>query len=283
MIEMSRTRIKRARGMRYREVAAIGVATLGIALGCESQADPSYRGEPLMSVAGQVEAALRVGEVEVGILWLTTSGDFDLLCTGEVETANGEPSECVAACGEITCATLEAWGECVEGCGDVTGVSLLADTPPEFVTGGIGQTTPAVGEFPAQFSLEILQPPPDSALIGSSTGERLAVGLFVALDPAGAPFQLDADQSELPDWLLGSSVSHALVFSPDGIPESSVWFTALGLTMAPGYQLMQLPTECEPSDEECDAGLALQPAPDASAAQVNLRIGPPIALPLLAP
>jgi len=283
MTETSRTQTERASGTRTLNLAAIGVAALGIGVGCESQADPSYRGEPLLSVAGQVEAALRVGEVEVGILWLTTSGDFDLLCTGEAETVNGEPSACVAACGEITCATLEAWGECVENCGDVTGVSLLADTPPEFVSGGIGQTTPAAGEFPAQFSLDILEPPPQSALIGSTTGERLAVGLFVALDPAGAPFQLDGSQPDLPDWLLGSSASHALVFTPDGIAESSVWFTALGLTMAPGYQLMQLPTACEPSDEECDAGLALQPAPDASTAQVDLRIGPPIALPLLAP
>jgi hypothetical protein len=263
-------------------LAALSAAALGIAPGCDSQADPGYRGEPLLSVTGQVEAALSVGEVEVGILWLTASREFDLQCTGEFETADGEPSACVSACGEISCATLDSWAQCVESCPDVTATFIWEESPPDFfVTGGIGQRTPAVGQFPAQFSLEILEPPPPSALVGSTTGERLAVGLFVAIDPAGAPFQLDASQAELPPWILGSSTSHVLLFAPDGIPESSVW-SSIGFTSAPGYQLMQLvPAVCEPPDE-CD-GLEILPVPEASASEVNLRIGPPITLPLLQP
>lgn len=76
---------------KYLGMSLLAVAALGSGPGCDSQADPSYRGEPLLSVAGQVEAALRVGEVEVGILWLTASGEFDLECSGEVVTASGAP------------------------------------------------------------------------------------------------------------------------------------------------------------------------------------------------
>lgn len=282
MIETRMTQTERARGLRYLGVAAIVVAASGIGLGCDSQADPSYRGEPLLSVTGQVESALSVGEVEVGILWLTTSRDVDLECTGEAETLSGAPRACVAACGPVSCDTLDSWGECAESCEDVTNIQLLAGVPADlFVTGGIGQTTPAVGEFPAQFSLDILEPPPPTALIGSSTGERLALGLFVGLDPAGAPFRLDAGQPELPSWVLGSSLSHALLFAPDAVPQGSIWSTLLGFELAPGYQLVQALPQCENLDSDCDQGLGIEPAPDAAAAQISLRIGAPIVLPLL--
>jgi hypothetical protein len=284
MSETKAVATRRTRAARWPGAVLLAVAAVGLAAaGCDSQADTSYRGEPLLSVAGQVEAALSVGDVEVGILWLTASRDFDLECTGEFETAGGQPSACVSACGEINCATLESWAQCAEACPDATAVFEWVESPSDFfITGGIGQTTPAVGEFPAQFSLELLEPPPPSALIGSATGERVAIGLFVAIDPAGAPFQLDASQTELPPWILGSSTSHVLLFAPDAIGESSVWST-LGLTTAPGYQLMQLvPATCDPPEEDCDAdGFDLQPVAGASASEVQLRIGPPITLPLL--
>jgi hypothetical protein len=57
--------------------------------------------------------------------------------------------------------------------------------------GAVGQTTSVEGAFPAQFQLDLLEPPPDDVLGQSSTGERVAIGSFVALDPAGAPFELD--------------------------------------------------------------------------------------------
>lgn len=82
----------RARGRTWPGVVLLAATALGIAPGCDSQVDPGYRGEPLLSVAGQVEAALSAGEVEVGILWLTASRDFAVECTGEAETVGGEPS-----------------------------------------------------------------------------------------------------------------------------------------------------------------------------------------------
>jgi hypothetical protein len=284
MIQTQETQTKRARRTSTLAGAALGVAALSGGLGCESQAAPSYRGEPLLSLTGQVEAALSVGEAEVGILWVTTNRGLDLECTGEAETLSGEPSACVAACGPINCDTLESWGECAELCEDVTGVQLLALTPPDlFVTGGIGQTTPAVGEFPAQFSLDILEPPPANALIGSKTGEKLALGLFVALDPAGAPFRLDSSKPDLPSWVLGSSLSHALLFAPDGVAAGSIWSSLLGFELAPGYQLVKALPECGTLDADCDGGLGIEPVPDAATAQINLHIGAPIVLPLIRP
>lgn len=268
-------------------VAALGLIGLGLGGGgCDSQADPSYRGEPLMSIAGTVEAALNVGEVEVGILWLTTSVDFDLICKGDFETASGEPSECTNACGTPTCINLESWNECIQGCADVTFWNVEVRTPENlFVTGGIGQTTAAQGEFPAQFSLDVLEPPPPEALIRNEEGEEVAIGLFVALDPSGAPWHFDRSQPGFPDWLLGGSESHVLLFAPNGLSPDSTWSLSLGFAIDAGYQLMKLePVACEPDESDCsDDGSDLNPVPDGEASSVSLRIAAPetIAFPYL--
>jgi hypothetical protein len=256
---------------------------IALALGCDSQADPAYQGEPLATVDGRVESALSVGDVEVGVLWLTAesseqcSDSFELICTGEV-TVLAEPSACADACGEADCESLEEWEACVEACPDVTNVIAEAKTPL-CITGGVGQTTPAVGAFPAQFSLDILEPPPAEALIGSATGERLAYGVFVAVDPAGAPWRLDLTQlPDFPDWLLGGSDSHFLLYTPDSITASSTYGAAFQSELAPGFHLMQTFLEIDGDEEVAGA----RPAPPGDAAEVLLVIGPPesIALPL---
>jgi len=276
MIENGYAKVGCVRGGRAPWGGALGLV-LAMGFGCEGQADPSYRGEPLLTVDGRVEAGLSTGGVEVGVLWLTSDSDFDLVCTGEAN-ASGQPSACAAACGAITCEALEAWDECVSSCPDVTEVLVDVRTPSvPFLTGGVGQTTPAVGEFPAQFSLDILEPPPAEALIGSTTGERVAIGLFAALDPAGAPFRIDLSQlPSYPSWLLGGSESHMLVFSPDGVPEGSLWSQASGLTLEPGFHLLEV-LRGEEGEQETRL------APEGAASQVSLRIAPPdsIAWPLL--
>ncbi|MEY2931037.1 MAG: hypothetical protein RL033_1786 [Pseudomonadota bacterium] len=270
---------------RYAGVGALGLIGLGLGAGCDSQADPSYRGEALMSITGNVEAALSVGEVEVGILWLTTSEDFDLICTGEFETPSGEPTECTNACGTPTCANLESWDDCIESCPD-TLVYVYEQIPnAKFITGGIGQTTAAQGQFPAQFSLDVLEPPPPEALIRDKTGQKLAIGVFVALDPSGAPWRFDLSQPGFPDWLLGGSDSHMLLFAPEALTPDAVWTTALGFPMGAGYQLMKLePTPCEPDEDDCsDDGAEAHPVSAGEASSVSLRIAPPdtIAFPFL--
>jgi hypothetical protein len=266
--------------------AALGLLW-ALTQGCDAQADPSYEGEALMTVNGQVESALTLGEVEVGVLWLTTEGGGDcsesleLVCTAEVRVEN-EPSTCVDACGELSpsCENSEAWEACVNACPDVTYFTFDVHTPI-CITGGVGQTTPAVGEFPAQFSLDILEPPPAEALIASTTGERLAYGLFVALDPAGEPWHLDLTLlPEFPDWLLGGSESHILMYAPDGIPGGSTWAQGLGFTLSPGYQLLETFVE---HDEVDNADYVdIRPVPAGDAGQVRLTIAAPdtIAWPL---
>jgi len=260
-----------ARGGRMLALVAASALVAGFVYGCDGQADPSYRGEPLMSVSGRVETGLSVGEVEVGVLWLTSGSDFAIECTGEAN-ADGEPSACAEACGVVTCETLDAWDACASSCPDVTFVVSEVSTPSvPFLTGGVGQTTPAVGEFPAQFSLDILEPPPDEVLIASTTGERLAIGLFVALDPGGAPFRIDL--SELPDypeWLLGGSESHMLVYTPDGLDPESLWSQASGLVIESGFHLIAL---TPPAEADQDPELSAVPSGDAT--QISLRIGSP--------
>jgi hypothetical protein len=162
-----------------------------------------------------------------------------------------------------------------------------ARTPAStFLTGGIGQTTPAVGEFPAQFSLDILEPPPPEAMMRSSTGDTLALGLFVALDPSGAPWRFDLSQPEQPSWLLGGSLSHVVLFAPEALSEDSVWSRALGFAPGQGYQLMELsPLTCDDSDADCteDQEALGVPVPEGDASHVSLVIGPPgqVALPFL--
>jgi hypothetical protein len=93
MSENRMTRMKRRVSGRAGATTALGLA-LSVGPGCEGQADPSYSGEPLVSVSGQVEAALSGGDLEVGVLWLTAESDFDLVCTGE-STPSREESSCV--------------------------------------------------------------------------------------------------------------------------------------------------------------------------------------------
>lgn len=276
MIKMTRATVRG--GLR---LGALGLA-LGVGFGCDGQADPGYEGEALVSVSGKVEAALSVGDAEVGVLWLTAASDFDIVCTAETIPSR-EESACVAACGEVTCENLDSWGDCAESCPEVTSVSLVARTPSDpFVTGAVAQTTPVIGEFPAQFSLDILEPPPAEALIDSVTGEQLALGMFVGLDPAGAPFRIDLSQGiSYPDWLLGGSESHLLVYTPGGVPEGSAWSRAAYLTLGPGYHLMEMPPPPQEEGEE-EEGPPVREVPGGDASQVLLRIAPPedIAWPL---
>lgn len=189
---------------------------LALALGCDSQADPGYQGEPLVTVEGRVESALSVGDVEVGVLWLTTetseqcSEGLELVCTGEATVAV-EPSACLEACGEASCENLPEWEACAGACPDVIDVvAIVEEETPFCITGGVGQTTPAVGAFPAQFSLDILEPPPAEALIGSATGERLAYACswrWIRRAPPFASTSPSCPISQIGCWAARTAIS----------------------------------------------------------------------------
>jgi hypothetical protein len=82
-----------------------------------------------------------------------------------------------------------------------------------------------------------------------STGERLALGLFVALDPTGVPFEFDLEAlPSFPPWLLGGSGSHVLAFAPDGVPRDSQWGSLLEGGLPPGFQQIGIPNRFAQSD-----------------------------------
>lgn len=239
-------------------------------LGCDAQVDPEYGGEPLITIDGTVEAPLSVGDLEVGILWFRPANDpFEngVQCT--LELSGVEPSACVAACGTPSCddvPRLEQWSECASQCEGPDGVeNLVIETRfNDIFSGAVGQTTPVQGTFPAQFRLSLLEPPPDEVLGRSRTGERVAVGLFVALDPAGAPFELALeDLPSFPPWVLGGSDSHVLLFTPDGVTQESGWHELLGIELDVGFQLLEI------------SGEDYRPVPASAATQVQLTVADP--------
>ena len=221
---------------------------------CDAQVDPNYRGEPLLTLEGRV-AALRssAGEADVGVLWLTSSPDDE--CSGPVLTCSssasgqapsagpgGPDAACLQACGYIPECTevdaIEAWAECQRGCGSETEVFVQVQYEPCF-SGAVGQTAPVVGDFPAQFSLDMLAPPPSGALTSSDTLERVALGFFVALAPDSGPFTLQREMREPPAWLLGGSESHVLIYAGDPVAADSTWGKYLGGAYPVGYHLVQ--------------------------------------------
>ena len=262
----------------------LGVCYGLAAVACgDAQVAPDYQGEPLLTITGNVEAPLSVGDVEVGILWLRLGSD-PVEC--EIEFSGEPPGACVAACGVPSCEdypALEAWQTCRDQCGDEPDglssimVNVYGDT---LFDGAVGQTTPVQGAFPAEFRLDLLEPPPEEVLRPTPTGERATFGLFIALDPAGAPFNFDFGAlPSFPPWLLGGSGSHLLVFSPDGVPRDSGLGTLLDDEFAPGFQLMEVFHQLEPDEGGMlvDRG-GYRPVPATEATQVNLIVADPATL-----
>lgn len=255
---------------------------LALICGCDAQVDPSYQGNALITISGevgQVEAPLSAeGGTEVGILWLQTTEDPVRLYTHcEIELSDEVASPCVAACGVPSCDNLEklrAWQGCASSCegpDGVASISLREDTATE-IAGAVGQTVAVEGQFPAQFRLALLHPPADSVLIQMQDGGRFALGAFVALDPAGAPFDIRRDGSGIPPWLKGASESHLLMFAPDGARASSDLGRLAGFAVDPGYQLVAVDRAL--AVEEGD-GATFLPAPASEETRVQLRVADP--------
>jgi hypothetical protein len=213
------------------------------AVGCSSQADTAYRGDPLAVFSGTV-----------------------------VTQSAAPPSTLYAAL---------AWAD-----------PTFAPSPGSAELQSlnwVGQAAPVVGQFPADFTLDVYQPPPDSALESCSGGAHLALGLLVALDEApvsGASVSstvaggaggilvayLDSDQT--PGWICspqtnGVSINptkgyHLLQFEPNAqqfggmnvpgfveVPLS----TAVTLTLGP----LSLPDADGGADETPDVGVPTPP------------------------
>jgi hypothetical protein len=218
--------------------------------GCDAQVDPGYEGEPLTRLKGRVSAlAAAPAEADVGVLWFS---DSEGQCSGPEQScfysASGAFSPtmdvaCLEACGTmpecVEVSAIEEWEGCQQACGADIEVNVQVEYHACF-TGAVGQTAPVIGDFPAQFSLDVLSPPPVEALLRSDTGERVAIGLIVALQLNGEPLTLDAETDDLPEWWIGGSESHFLAYAADPIAADSSWGTYLGGEYSVGYHLIRV-------------------------------------------
>jgi hypothetical protein len=267
--------------------ASSALLLFGMVHGCDAQVDPGYQGDPLTSLKGRVSALVGApAEADVGVLWLS---DEDGQCSGPVQscsyvaTGAGPVSvnaDCIAACGTmpdcVEASAIEAWATCQRACGAEFEVSVQIESHACF-TGAVGQTAPVMGDFPAQFSLDVLSPPPEQALLRSDTGERVALGLIVALEPGGGPFTIDGDVEDPPPWLLGGSETHFLAYAADPIASDSTWGTYLGGAYSVGYHLIRVVfgNRCglprlynlsedvdNPGQPDTGGGVAAMPTPD---------------------
>jgi len=230
--------------------ASSALLLLGAVEGCDAQVDPNYQGEPLATLKGRVTAlAGAPSAAEVGVLWLA---DAEGSCTGPERMCSGSSTgttgsspantPCTAACGampECEAEAIDQWQGCLNACGSDIEVSIQVEHRACF-SGGVGQKAPVVGDFPAQFSLDVLSPPPAEALLRSDTEERVALGYFVALEPNEGPLILDTESREVPSWLLGGSETHILVYAADPIGADSTWGIYLGGAYAVGYHLIRV-------------------------------------------
>jgi len=226
------------------------LSAMGAAQGCDAQVAPGYPGEPMLRLQGRVEA-LQSGasEADVGVLWLTNSGDAEctgpeptcLLITGSTLSAETDftcLSSCEAAPDCTDPAAIERWQTCHAGCGSSVEVQHEVRYRA-CASGAVGQRAPVKGAFPAQFGLDVLLPPPESAMLASGTGERVALGYFVAIAPGAEALDVVLDEAP-PAWLLGGSETHVLIYAADGISAESSWGAYLGESYAPGYHLLRV-------------------------------------------
>lgn len=225
---------------------------LGVGMvSCDAQVDGEYPGEPLATLEGRVSALSAVsGDVDVGVLWFMSSEGAE--CSGPVQSCRSSALsagsvdadlECLNACGESPgCSNADEaddWVECQRACGVETqlfidvGYSVCASS-------AVGQRTPVVGDFPAQFSLDMLAPPPPEAFMASDTGERAALGWFIATDRDAEDLSVNFEEREPPTWLVGGSETHVLIYAEDDIPEDSTWGRYLGGSYPEGYHLVRV-------------------------------------------
>jgi len=225
-----------------------GLLLAGGIAACDAQVDPGYQGEPLLTLKGQVQSVVvSAPEADVGVLWLTS--DAANGCSGPqqsgVQFSSGSYNPdvdvaCTDACGPLPEGGegLEEWEVCQHACGSDVEVGFITEYHA-CVDGAIGQTAPVVGDFPAQFSLDMLLPPPRAAFMPSDTGERVALGFFVALAPQARSLELSF-RSEPPAWLLGASETHVLAYAADPVDADSSWGHYLGGALSVGYHLMRV-------------------------------------------
>ncbi len=236
-----------------RRLGGISGLVLGLGLcatcGCDAQADPDYRGEALATLRGAVEATVVIQAAEVGVLWFTSSpGDEcsgpTLVCSQGTGYASldATTSQCIEGCGDapdcMDTAAIGGWEGCMAACG----VDAEVPMETEFqlcASSAVGQSVPVTGEFPAQYTLDLMVEPPPEALLPDDQGSRVALAYIVVLASGTTDMTISSGAEQSPDWLLGGSETHVLVYAEDAVVEGSGWASLLGGPLEPGYHLIE--------------------------------------------
>ena len=135
----------------------------------------------------------------------------------------------------------------------------------------VGESTPVAGQFPAQFTLSIFQPPPDGVMIPcASSSAHVAFGFVVAVN-AGANLAMG---NALQD-VVGEAYDYMLLYLDADQPAGWSCEPGLGFTFAPtkGYHLMaQVPNSIQPRFAEAVYPAYVE-APNGFATQVTVTLG----------
>ncbi len=211
---------------------------------CSPQVDNNYSGEPLASIRGAVSSNAAPTAADVAVLWFSNQGGE---CTGPITSCSGggggdvEAIECAEACGPMPdvcdAASHEVYGACVQACGWSHSFQISWDL---CVDGASGERVSVEGEFPAAFTLDLFQPPPDDALLADADGLRLAYGWFIVADPDVETITLSLYDDAPPQAIIGGSGTHVLIYAADPITADSNWGQYFGSALEVGYHVVEV-------------------------------------------
>lgn len=232
------------------------------AAACSPQVDPDYSGEPLATIRGAVMSEQTATAADVAVLWFISEGDE---CAGPMigcEVGIGGNTDeaslqCIANCStsqdECRADVQAIYGACVEACGWAHYFAILWDL---CVRGGAGERVSVAGEFPAAFTLDLFQPPPDNALLFDESGLRVAYGWFIVADPEVETIEIDLTDNAPPSAIIGGTGSHVLIYAADPIPEDSAWGRYFGGSLELGYHILDVIPGTTCDDSWPEGGLA---------------------------
>jgi len=211
---------------------------------CSPQVDTDYSGEPLATIRGALTSNGTATAADVAVLWFSnTNGE----CSGPLIGCSGGGGgdegnlECVDACGpapvECNAQAQAVYGECVEACGWEHFFEILWEL---CVDAASGERVSVQGDFPAAFTLDLYQPPPEEALLVDDDGLRMAYGWFIVADPEAETISLSIYDQAPPESIIGGSGTHALVYAADPIPADSIWGQFFGGSFEPGYHILDV-------------------------------------------
>jgi len=171
-------------------------------------------------------------------------GTLALLVAVFLASACGDPQEGGTYPGEPM-ATIRGWVEVVRPVeSEAPRACLLwsvTSSSPDVLTTA---DSPVSGSFPARFEIDLVRPPPDSALNDLGSDGRVGLSVVVAYDDRDGDgrvtFCEEGDPGQCEDGLLGGCPDHAVVWLPEEVRPGTYLEQFLGGTPPAGYHLMEV-------------------------------------------